>query len=106
MKLDRAGLAERVERVSATHGDWLGFDIKSYEATGRDRFIEVKTTRYGKRTPFYVSRNEVNTSVEHQDRYHLSRVFHFHDKPQLFSLAGRLDEVCQLDAVNFLAKVS
>lgn len=101
----RERLAERIERVSNTQGDWLGFDIKSYESDGSDRFIEVKTTRYGKRTPFYVSRNELNTSLEHGERYHLFRVFRFHQKPNLFSLAGRLDHVAHLDAVNFMARV-
>ena len=40
-------LARNVEQVSKTVGDHAGFDIHSYEANGRDRFIEVKTTRYG-----------------------------------------------------------
>ncbi|WP_242541974.1 protein NO VEIN domain-containing protein [Leptolyngbya sp. Cla-17] len=35
----------------------LMFD--TFEADGRDRFIEVKTTAYGKQVPFFVSQNEV-----------------------------------------------
>lgn len=101
----RGNFADKVERVSATRGDWLGFDIKSYEVDGSDRLIEVKTTRYGKRTPFYVSRNELRTSLEQEDRYHLNRVFRFHQGPKLFSLTGRLDQVAQLEAVNFMARV-
>jgi len=101
----RGNLSDRVERVSVTQGDWLGFDIKSYEADGSDRFIEVKTTGYGKRTPFYVTRNEVSTSVEQEARYHLVRVFRFRQEPKLFRLPGRLDRSCHLDAVNFIARV-
>ena len=53
VRLERAGkghLARNVEQVSRTRGDHMGYDIRSYEASGRDRFIEVKTTRYGKHT--------------------------------------------------------
>ncbi len=99
-KADRANLADRVELVSHTQGDWLGFDIKSYEVDGSDRFIEVKTTRYGKLTPFYVSRNEVHTSMEQEQRYHLFRVFHFDRATKVFNLAGRLDRSCRLDPVS------
>jgi hypothetical protein len=102
---DRGDLAERVERVSLTQGDWLGFDIRSCEADGSDRFIEVKTTRYSMRTPFYVTRNEVHTSVVHERRYHLFRVFRFEQEPRVFSVTGRLDRVCQLEAISFEARV-
>lgn len=55
-------LAAKVERVSRTRGDAVGFDILSFETDGRERLVEVKTTRYGKYTPFFLSRNEVRTS--------------------------------------------
>ena len=49
-RLRRAGkkaLAERVEHVAQTKGDHLGYDILSFEVTGQERLIEVKTTRFG-----------------------------------------------------------
>ena len=49
-RLWRAGkrtLADRVEHVAKTKGDFLGFDILSFEVNGHERLIEVKTTRYG-----------------------------------------------------------
>ena len=55
---ERAGkdwLARNIEQVSKTVGDHAGYDIRSYHADGRDRFIKVKTTRYGRYTPFYIS---------------------------------------------------
>lgn len=48
-RLRRAGkkaLAERVEHVAQTKGDHLGYDILSFEVTGQERLIEVKTTRF------------------------------------------------------------
>src|SRR5690242_10651773 len=61
-RLWRAGkrsLADRIDHVSSTQGDHLGYDIQSFEPDGRDRLIEVKTTRFGAMTPFFASRNEV-----------------------------------------------
>ena len=49
-RLVRAGqerLAVMVELVSETRGDGLGYDVLSFEISGRERLIEVKTTSYG-----------------------------------------------------------
>jgi len=34
-------LADKVDHVSQSNGDGLGFDVLSYEADGKERFIEV-----------------------------------------------------------------
>jgi hypothetical protein len=102
--LGRQELAERVEHSSLTEGDGAGFDIRSYEAQGTDRFIEVKTTAYGKQTPFFVSRNEVTMSQELDFRFHLYRLFEFRDAPRLYALSGSLDQVCSLVPVQFAAR--
>lgn len=96
-------LAERVEHVAVTEGDSLGFDVRSFEEDGSDRLIEVKTTAYGKHTPFFVSRNEVQVSSERSDRYHLYRVFRFRADPRLYTLEGSLNTVCRLEAVQYEA---
>lgn len=101
-----AHLARRVEHVSATRGDGLGFDILSYEEDERERYIEVKTTAFGRLTPFFVTRNELRYSLEKSSDYHLYRVFSFRRQPRLFSLDGRLDSVCHLDPVQWMARVS
>ena len=104
-RLWRAGqrtLADRIEHVSQTRGDGLGYDILSYEENGRERFVEVKTTRFGEMTPFFVSRNEVRASGEIGDRYLLCRVFGFAREPGLFALAGPLSHTCTLGPVEFI----
>lgn len=53
---------DRVEHVSATKGDGLGFDVRSFD-DGSDRFIKVKTTRDGIDTPFFVSRDELRVCL-------------------------------------------
>ena len=107
VRLERAGkdhLARNVEQVSKTKGDHMGFDIHSYEATGRDRFIEVKTTRYGRHTPFYISDGELRFSEEHAESYHLYRLFGFRKTPLLFTLPGDVSEHVQLHPVNYRAR--
>lgn len=104
--LGKANLADRVEHVAVTLGDGAGFDIRSFEATGADRLIEVKTTAYGKQTPFFLSRNEVEVSRSKTDKYHLYRVFRFREDPKLFVMQGALDRVCRLDAVQFRAHIA
>ena len=99
----RDHLAGNVEQVSKTVGDHAGFDIHSYEVNGRDRFIEVKTTRYGKLTPFYISAGEVRFSRANADAYHLYRLFEFRQEPKLFLLPGNIERHAQLRAVNYRA---
>lgn len=101
--LGKPQLADRVEHVSKSKGDGLGYDVLSFEPSGRERFIEVKTTAYSKETPFYVTRGELSFSREASTQFHLCRVFDFRKDPRLFSLKGRLDDHCQLDPVTYQA---
>ena len=105
-RLERAGkdhLARNVEQVSKTQGDHVGYDIHSYEESGRDRCVEVKTTRYGKRTPFYMSAGELRFSKAHSNVYQLYRVFEFRKQPKLFTLPGDVAGHVVLQAVNYRA---
>ena len=107
-RLQAAGmktLSNRVEHVSRSQGDGLGFDILSFEEDGRERFIEVKTTAFGELTPFYVSRNELARSRADSNCYQLYRLFDFREKPRLFALPGAITEHCQLDPVSYLAHI-
>lgn len=95
-------LAERVEHVALTQGDGTGYDILSFEPSGKEKFIEVKTTRSFMQLPFLVTRNEVSFSGESQDQFHLYRLFQF-GKPKagFYSLCGSLEETAQLDPVVY-----
>jgi hypothetical protein len=99
-------LASRIEHVSKEKGDGAGFDVLSFEKSGDERLIEVKTTKYGAHTPFYISRNELEVSKSESVRYHLYRLFDFRERPQLFTLRGALCKTCTLDATNYVARVS
>lgn len=101
----RERLALQVEHVSLTQGDGLGFDIRSFEPEGTERLIEVKTTAFGRQTPFFVSRNELRVSQVRDAAYHLYRVFTYRSDPRLFVLDGALDRVCKLAPTQYLARV-
>lgn len=103
-KAGKKALANRIEHVSKSRGDGLGYDILSFETDGRERFVEVKTTAFGIETPFYVSRNEVRFSAECSHQFVLSRVHQFFSKaPRLFELHGALEDSVKLDPVSYLA---
>lgn len=100
----KESLAERIEQVSVTVGPSAGFDILSFEEDGTDRYIEAKTTKYGKNTPFFVTPNELRFSEENSSRYCLYRLFRFRADPRLFALQGYLREKCILNASQFVAR--
>ncbi len=105
-QLGQTKLADRVEHVSQTRGDGLGYDVLSFDVNGKERFIEVKTTAFSKETPFFVTRNELDFSKDASDHFVLCRLFEFRRSPRLFALNGALDRYCALDPVTYRASFS
>jgi hypothetical protein len=105
-RLIRAGherLASRIEHTAVVRGDHEGYDILSFDTDGAERLIEVKTTKYGQQTPFFVTKNEVNVSVRHAMHYHVYRMFSFSQSPRLYMLHGAIPERCHLAPATYLA---
>jgi hypothetical protein len=100
----RPDLAKKVEWIARDQGDGAGYDIRSFEADGRPRYIEVKTTGLAKAFPFQVTVNEVACSAALRDEYHLYRVFRFSRDPGLYVLTGSLRDTCKLDPTQFRAR--
>lgn len=94
-------LSNSVRWVSKEEGDGLGFDILSKNPDGSDKYIEVKTTKLGKETPFYFTRNELSFSEENANSYHLYRLFDFEKKAKLFQKQGGLSTICHSTPVTF-----
>lgn len=80
------GLARKVEQVSATKGDHLGYDILSYHADGTEKWIEVKTTKKAISTRFYISENQINVSENFPNNYWLYRLYEFNFETHLSSM--------------------
>lgn len=99
------GLADAVEHVAETRGDGAGFDIRSFETDGRERWIEVKTTAFAKECAFFITPNELNCSREYSTRYYLYRLFNFRGRPQMFCLHGNLHDRLWLEPDSYRAGV-
>lgn len=104
-------LSQRIEHVSQTKGDGLGYDILSFDSQGNEIFIEVKTTTHGKNTPFYMSSNEVSFANKHPDNYFLYRVYNFSNLVEMnniefFKIIGSQMKDVDLQPVSFVVSVN
>ena len=87
-------LADKIEWISKEQGDGAGFDILSKNINGADKYIEVKTTRLGRETPFFFSANELQFSINQAHDYHLYRLFNAENDVKLFQKNGALSSIC------------
>ncbi|MCY1511244.1 hypothetical protein D9M68_456520 [compost metagenome] len=103
MELGYAELFQRLEWISDTRGDGVGYDILSFEDQDRHRFIEVKTTNGGMANSFILSHNELEFSREMEEQFYLYRVFQLSNDPKLFILKGDLSKQLYLKPLDFRA---
>ena len=94
----------KIEHTSQQRADPEGYPKLSYEESGAERLIEVKTTKYGVDTPFFVTRNEVATSDVRAHSYQLYRLFAFRTSPRLYQIPGSIGSTCELAAATYLAR--
>jgi Domain of unknown function (DUF3883) len=102
----RVSLADAVRWVAKEDGDGLGYDVLSFDASGAERYIEVKTTAYGAETPFYVSSAELDFARRHAGSYALYRVSHVDESPQFFVLHGDLAKSVDMVPVTYRAQLA
>lgn len=98
-------LADRVRHVAVEDGDGAGYDVLSFRDDGTERFLEVKTTAFGERTPFFVTANEVKFARVETDRFALCRLFDFRSTPRFFELPGPIERQCSLDPTTYRASL-
>ncbi|WP_417247260.1 DUF3883 domain-containing protein [Celeribacter sp.] len=98
-------LAKEVRWVSKEDGDGAGYDIRSFEPGGRPRLIEVKTTTGWDRTPFHISRNELEVSKAERENWTLLRIWNFAREPRAFELRPPLEAHVSLTATNYRASL-
>ena len=104
-QLDRSGrrdLADEVHWVAQGDGDGAGYDIRSFRPDGSERLIEVKTTNLSIRTPFYITRWEVEVSARNPLSYSLYRLHGFNRDPRIYVLDGSIREAAVLEPKVFL----
>jgi hypothetical protein len=105
-QLDRPDLAKKVRWISEELGDGAGYDILSFDAKGRERLLEVKTTVGADVTPFYITRNELSLASERPEAFRLCRVFDFSAHPRMFELTPPLEKLVHLSPLNYEASFS
>lgn len=93
---DRMDLAKKVEWTADVHGDGAGYDISSFDPSGAERLIEVKSTRGGPTTDFYLTRTEREVSEERADAWRLYRLHGLPDTPSVFVLPPPLERHVRL----------
>lgn len=94
---ERPDLARKIEWTSQERGDGAGYDIRSFDPrNGRERLIEVKATRGGVATDFFVTRTEREVSLERPDAWRLYRVHTLPMKPEYFVLRPPLEAAVNL----------
>lgn len=87
----RSDLAERVRWTANEDGDGAGYDILSFNPTGQELLIEVKTTNGPARTPFFLTRNEFALAHERPEDWRIYRVHLFQESPRIFTLSPPLE---------------
>ena len=99
----RSDLARKVRWVSEELGDGAGFDVLSFNLSGFERLLEVKTTLGHQRTPFYLTENERQLSAERPDEFRLVRLYDFLRSPKAFELTPPLEASVGLRPTNYRA---
>lgn len=100
---DRPDLARKVRWVAAEDGDGAGYDILSFETSGAERLIEVKTTNGAARTPFYMTRTECEVAAAQPGSFRVFRVHLFAQSPRIFTIAPPLADALHLRPESFRA---
>jgi hypothetical protein len=102
-KLGKDSLADKVRHVSELDGDGVGYDIRSYDPSGEERLIEVKTTNGPATTAFFLSRTEHDVSLEKAAIWRLHRVHLFSSDPKVFILPPPLSQSTNLEIATWKA---
>ena len=100
-------LATKVERVSKTN-ILAGYDVLSYEISGNEKFIEVKTTALS-RLEFFLSANELDVARDLKNKYWIYFLSEIYGVPNLVRIHNPVTEVGKmltLTPINFRVQLS
>ncbi|GGC97884.1 hypothetical protein GCM10011389_01280 [Pontibacillus salipaludis] len=100
----REDLAQKVFHTSKEEGDGAGYDILSWTLDGQKKYIEVKTTRGGIKTPYYMSANEIKYTQDNASKYYLYRLYEYCDKnnnAKAYIIHGDISKICSLTPTQY-----
>ena len=105
--IGRKDLSESVRWVARDDGDGYGYDIRSFDGKGDEadleRYMEVKTTNGSRKTPFYITTNELRVSEKWPDAYRVIRLYDFQRQVRAFRLTPPLEKHVSLTPTIFRA---
>lgn len=103
LEAGRRDLAESIVHTSLVEGDGAGYDIKSFNEDASVRYIEVKTTRGGINTDFYMSPNEIRFSEQYNESFFLYRLYEFGqtDSAKFYIIQGNVLDSCIAEPTAF-----
>ena len=97
----------RVIHLSEKQGDGFGYDILSLDENGKPLYIEVKTTKDGVDSPFYMSINELTFFKKNKNKNSfVYRVYNFNEEDSrgdiLIISAKELFDNYKFDPISFM----
>lgn len=102
----RPDLAAMVRWIAREEGDGVGYDVLSFQPSGEERHLEVKTTKHGPETPFYITSAELSFALDNAASYSIYRIHGAASQPRFFVIEGDLTEMLDLEPVSFRARLS
>lgn len=101
-------LADKTVHTAEIEGDGAGYDIKTFKEDGTILYLEVKTTKGGINSEFYISPNELAFSEEHAEEYQLIRVYEYNsvfNNGKFYKIEGNLNETLKLKPTQYTARI-
>jgi hypothetical protein len=94
----RHNLVGKIKHTAKDEGDGTGYDIQSFDGNGQKIYIEVKTTKGGKNSTFYITRTELERSKIEKENFYLYRLYNFNEDSntaEILIIKGDLTNLCE-----------
>lgn len=91
-------LVNKVKHIAKDEGDGTGYDIQSFNKNGQKIYIEVKTTKSEKNSPFYITRTELERSKIEKENFLLYRLYNYNEENEtadILIIKGDLTNLCE-----------
>jgi len=98
ISINRRDLADKVSHVSVERGDGLGYDILSFFENGKEKYIEVKTTKTNFNSPYLLSKNELQFLKEHNEDAFIYQILISDGTPQVKTYSS--EEVLDINEIT------
>ena len=106
-RLSQMGI-KNLERkvICVSNNEKLGYDILScVDSSHKKLLIEVKTTKGKKQKPFYITRNQYETSKDCINQYCVYRVIDIYGNPKIEIFESPLEKLLVLEPTQYQAKI-